>query len=83
MSQLVAFVSSFDDPSPAVVSFTGPQKFCKLEETGAGEGHEERPNVRAFRDWLFSEMDQTIAQWATLTITPTLQEMRGYKSGGG
>jgi LysR family glycine cleavage system transcriptional activator len=47
------------------------------------KGHEERPNVRAFRDWLFSEMDQTIAQWATLTITPTLQEMRGYNSGGG
>ena len=34
------------------------------------KGHEARPNVRAFRDWLFSEMDQTIAQWATLTIAP-------------
>ena len=23
--------------------------------------------MRAFRDWLFSEMDETIAQWAALT----------------
>ncbi|HEX8164948.1 MAG TPA: transcriptional regulator GcvA [Beijerinckiaceae bacterium] len=28
------------------------------------KGHETRPKVRAFRDWLFSEMDETIAQWA-------------------
>ena len=26
-------------------------------------GHEKRPNVRAFRDWLFAEIEQTRAQW--------------------
>ena len=34
------------------------------------KGQETRPNVRAFRDWLFSEMDHTVAQWAALTIAP-------------
>jgi LysR substrate binding domain len=29
-------------------------------------GHETRPNVRAFRDWLFAEMAETRAQWATV-----------------
>ena len=28
------------------------------------EGHETRPNVRAFRDWLFAEMEETKAKWA-------------------
>ncbi len=31
------------------------------------QGQEERPNVRAFRDWLFAEMDETRARWAALT----------------
>lgn len=31
------------------------------------KGHETRPKVRAFRDWLFSEMDETIAQWVAPT----------------
>ncbi len=31
-------------------------------------GHETRPNVRAFRDWLFAEMAETRAQWATVRI---------------
>jgi len=28
------------------------------------EGHETRPNVRAFRDWLFAEMEETKVKWA-------------------
>jgi LysR family glycine cleavage system transcriptional activator len=27
------------------------------------KGHETRPNVRAFRDWLFSEMAETKQKW--------------------
>ena len=30
------------------------------------KGHEARPNVRAFRDWLFAEMAETKAKWAAL-----------------
>jgi LysR family glycine cleavage system transcriptional activator len=30
------------------------------------KGHETRPNVRAFRDWLFAEMAETKAKWAAL-----------------
>ena len=30
------------------------------------EGHETRPNVRAFRDWLFAEMEETKAKWAEM-----------------
>jgi LysR family transcriptional regulator, glycine cleavage system transcriptional activator len=30
------------------------------------QGHEERPNVRAFRDWLFAEIAETRARWAAL-----------------
>jgi LysR family transcriptional regulator, glycine cleavage system transcriptional activator len=30
------------------------------------KGHETRPNVRAFRDWLFAEMEETKAKWAAL-----------------
>jgi LysR family glycine cleavage system transcriptional activator len=29
-------------------------------------GHETRPNVRAFREWLFAEMEETKAKWAAL-----------------
>src|SRR5256885_14494015 len=32
------------------------------------KGHETRPNVRAFRDWLFAEMEETKAKWAALAI---------------
>ena len=31
------------------------------------KGHETRPNVRAFHDWLFAEMEETRARWAALT----------------
>ena len=34
------------------------------------KGQETRPNVRAFRHWLFSEMGHIVAQWAALTIAP-------------
>jgi LysR family glycine cleavage system transcriptional activator len=30
------------------------------------KGHETRPNVRAFRDWLFAEMAETKAKWAAV-----------------
>jgi LysR family transcriptional regulator, glycine cleavage system transcriptional activator len=30
------------------------------------KGHETRPNVRAFRDWLFAEMAETKARWAEM-----------------
>ena len=30
------------------------------------QGHETRSNVRAFRDWLFAEMEETKAKWAAL-----------------
>jgi LysR family glycine cleavage system transcriptional activator len=33
-------------------------------------GHEMRPNVRAFRDWLFAEMEETKARWAALERAP-------------
>ena len=31
------------------------------------KGHETRPNVRAFRDWLFAEMAETRRKWAAMT----------------
>jgi LysR family glycine cleavage system transcriptional activator len=34
-------------------------------------GHETRPNVRAFRDWLFAEMGETKAKWAALVRPAT------------
>jgi LysR family glycine cleavage system transcriptional activator len=30
------------------------------------KGHEERPNVRAFHDWLFAEIEETRTRWAAL-----------------
>ncbi|MGA2128291.1 MAG: transcriptional regulator GcvA [Xanthobacteraceae bacterium] len=36
-------------------------------------GHETRPNVRAFHDWLFAEMQQTREQWAAATIASAQQ----------
>ena len=30
------------------------------------KGHETRPKVRAFRDWLFAEMEETKAKWAAI-----------------
>ena len=30
------------------------------------KGHEARPNVRAFRDWLFAEMAETKGRWAAM-----------------
>ena len=30
------------------------------------KGHEKRPNVRAFRDWLFAEMEETKGKWAAM-----------------
>jgi LysR family glycine cleavage system transcriptional activator len=30
------------------------------------KGHEKRPNVRAFRDWLFGEMEETKGKWASM-----------------
>jgi LysR family glycine cleavage system transcriptional activator len=30
------------------------------------KGHEKRPSVRAFRDWLFTEMAETKAMWGAL-----------------
>ena len=32
------------------------------------KGHETRPKVRAFRDWLFAEMEETRERWAGLTV---------------
>ena len=32
------------------------------------KGHETRPKVRAFRDWLFAEMAETKAKWAQSAI---------------
>ena len=32
------------------------------------KGHETRPNVRAFRDWLFAEMAETKARWAANVV---------------
>jgi len=32
------------------------------------EGHETRPNVRAFRDWLFAEMAETKQKWAAASL---------------
>jgi LysR family glycine cleavage system transcriptional activator len=34
------------------------------------KGHETRPNVRAFRDWLFAEMAETRAKWRALSPAP-------------
>jgi LysR family glycine cleavage system transcriptional activator len=30
------------------------------------KGHEKRPSVRAFRDWLFAEMEETKGKWAAV-----------------
>ena len=30
------------------------------------KGHETKPKVRAFRDWLFAEMEETKAKWAAV-----------------
>ena len=32
------------------------------------KGHETKPKVRAFRDWLFAEMEETKAKWAATNI---------------
>jgi LysR family transcriptional regulator, glycine cleavage system transcriptional activator len=38
-------------------------------------GHETRPKVRAFRDWLFAEMEETKAKWAaTARASMTVRE---------
>jgi LysR family transcriptional regulator, glycine cleavage system transcriptional activator len=34
------------------------------------KGHETRPKVRAFRDWLFAEMEETKQKWAALARAP-------------
>jgi LysR family glycine cleavage system transcriptional activator len=34
------------------------------------KSHETRPNVRAFRDWLFAEMEDTKAKWAAVPAPP-------------
>jgi LysR family glycine cleavage system transcriptional activator len=34
------------------------------------KAHETRPNVRAFRDWLFAEMAETKARWTALDAPP-------------
>lgn len=34
------------------------------------KGHETRPNVRAFRDWLFAEMAETREKWRALSPVP-------------
>ena len=34
------------------------------------KGHETRPKVRAFRDWLFAEMEETKGKWAALERAP-------------
>jgi LysR family transcriptional regulator, glycine cleavage system transcriptional activator len=34
------------------------------------KGHETRPKVRAFRDWLFAEMEETKQRWAALERAP-------------
>lgn len=33
------------------------------------KGYETRPMVRAFRDWLFAEMEETKRKWAALSVT--------------
>ena len=32
------------------------------------KGHEKRSNVRAFRDWLFAEMEETKGKWAAMAV---------------
>ncbi len=34
------------------------------------KGHETRPKVRAFRDWLFAEMAETKEKWGALSPGP-------------
>src|SRR5712671_5713639 len=41
------------------------------------KGHETRPRVRAFRDWLFAEMEETKAKWAAVERSPS--EGDGYR----
>jgi LysR family glycine cleavage system transcriptional activator len=63
-------IASDDVRSGRLVSPFGPE----LPLTGRAyhfvcpRGHETRPNVRAFRDWIFAEMQQTREQWAAVTI---------------
>ena len=60
-------IASDDVHSGRLVSPFGPEL-----PLGSGyhfvcpKGHEKRPHVRAFRDWLFAEMAETKAKWATI-----------------
>ena len=38
------------------------------------KGHETRPKVRAFRDWLFAEMAETKEKWSALSPEPERQK---------
>jgi LysR family glycine cleavage system transcriptional activator len=60
-------IASDDDHAGRLVSPFGPELpltvgyyfVCPM-------GHETRPNVRAFHDWLYAEMAETKAKWAAL-----------------
>ena len=62
-------IASDDVHSGRLVTPFGPElplpssySFC------CPKGHETRPKVRAFRDWLFAEMAETKAKWAASTV---------------
>jgi len=42
------------------------------------KGHETRPKVRAFRDWLFAEMEETKAKWRAIAATAASRSAEGH-----
>jgi LysR family glycine cleavage system transcriptional activator len=60
-------IASDDVHSGRLVSPFGPElPLASGYHFVCPKGHEKRPHVRAFRDWLFAEMAETKAKWATI-----------------
>jgi LysR family glycine cleavage system transcriptional activator len=64
-------IASDDVHSGRLVSPFGPELPLAIGyHLVCPKGHERRPNVRAFRDWLFAEMAETKAKWSALSPGP-------------
>ena len=57
-------IASDDVHSGRLVTPFGPElPLASGDNFVCPKGHEKRPNVRAFRDWLFAEMEETKGKW--------------------
>jgi LysR family glycine cleavage system transcriptional activator len=60
-------IASDDVHSGRLVTPFGPElPLSSAYHFACPKGHETRPNVRAFREWLFAEMEETKGRWAAL-----------------